>query len=293
MRSSSPWNHFPRFIDTRADRFETLSAVLEETGLCKTNSPPSLVKIAGNRHFFVSAEQQNLAQKIIVLAAHYDRVAGSPGANDNGAAVFMLVEAAMRLRKDGVPNWLIVFTDKEELTAGEGIVNQGAYTLARAFGKTLLKNAPFFIFDACGRGNTIIISTTADSFLKNEGGAGAARAKKNMQDLRSHALKAAHACASSRIMLLPTPFSDDAGFFRAGLAAQTITVLPEKEAALLASFRAKALSSGAFISREAAPGLPLPETWRLLNSAADTARTLEPANIPGIVRFAVELAGNR
>jgi hypothetical protein len=33
------------------------------------------------------------------------------------------------------------------------------------------------------------------------------------------------------LALPPTPFSDDAGFLRAGLAAQTITVLPAKEAA--------------------------------------------------------------
>jgi hypothetical protein len=234
------------------------------------------------------------------LVAHYDRVAGSPGANDNSAAVFMLLEAALKLREEGMRNWLIIFTDKEELGFGEGLKDQGSYGLARSFRETSLKDCRFYIFDACGCGDTLIISTMADHLLRNETGQAAARKRQIVKALRDGALKTARNLMMERVLLIPTPFSDDAGFLRAGLAAQTITVLPSTEAASLASLlRTRPEFIDALISREALVAtklnartgakLQIPETWRSLNGPADGPQRLTPRHYNRVVRFACEL----
>jgi hypothetical protein len=100
----------------------------------------------------------------------------------------------------------------------------------------------------------------------------------------------------NRVLLLATPFSDDAGFLRAGIAAQTITVLPAAEAAQLASLlRNKPGFIDALISREAQEHqdrLLIPETWRSLNGPRDGTDRLTPENYKQIVRFACALCGN-
>jgi hypothetical protein len=230
-----------------------------------------------------------------ILAAHYDRVPGSPGANDNSAAVFLLLETAMRLREDRAEGWLIIFTDREELSPGESLTRQGSYALGLG-----LKNAGFgggmvYSFDACGAGDTLIISTTAEELLKAEGGPGVRRARQRVRELRDRALGAARDLGMDRVLLLPTPFSDDAGFLRAGVAAQTITVLPREEAARFAALLRKEPGlSAALLSRERqgpwGAGL-IPETWRSLNGPADSRLRLTPRHYGRIIRFARTLCG--
>jgi hypothetical protein len=235
------------------------------------------------------------------MVAHYDRAAGSPGANDNSAAVFMLLEAALKMREQDLRNWLIIFTDKEELSPGEGIREQGSFGLAKRLRETVLKDCRYYIFDACGTGDTLIISTMADHLMKNETGHEAARRRRTLKVLRDDALQTARNLMMERVLLAPTPFSDDAGFLRAGLTAQTITVLPAEEAAGLASLlRTKPEFIDALISREAllAAKFPvprtggellLPETWRSLNGPADGPERLTPKNFSRVVKFACAL----
>jgi hypothetical protein len=232
--------------------------------------------------------------------AHYDRVAGSPGANDNSAAVFMLLEAALKMREEWQRNWLIIFTDKEELSFGEGLRDQGSYGLAKRLRETSLRDCRFYIFDACGCGDTLVISTMTDHLLRNETGEAAARKRQVVKILRDGALKTARNLLMEKVLLVPTPFSDDAGFLRAGLAAQTITVLPSNEAASLASLlRTKPEFIDTLISREALSAtkinprtgakLQLPETWRSLNGPGDSPHRLTPKHYNRVVRFACEL----
>jgi hypothetical protein len=156
----------------------------------------------------------------------------------------------------------------------------------------------FYIFDACGTGDTIIISTTADHLLKDEAtmdhalaGIGIAKARRQVQSLRNHALEAARRLVMEKVLLAPTPFSDDAGFLRAGISAQTITVLPTPEAARLAALRHKSGFAEALVSRETAPRFKrlIPETWRSLNGPGDNFARLTPENFKQVVRFACEL----
>jgi hypothetical protein len=304
MRPSAPYHRFPDFLAPAADRYGILGELLEELEFGYSSI---ILGAAGGRklrHFFVlPCRGQSFlpgAYPAIALVAHYDRVEGSPGANDNSAAVFMLLEAGLKMREEGLRNWLIIFTDKEELSFGEGLRDQGAYGLARSLRETSLRACRFYIFDACGCGDTLIISTMADHLLRNETGHAAARKRQIVKALRDGALKTARNLVMEKVLLVPTPFSDDAGFLRAGLAAQTITALPSHEAAGLASLlRTRPELIDALISREAlaasASTAPsgtkpwLPETWRRLNGPEDSPLRLTPRHYGRVVKFACEL----
>ncbi|MDR3334332.1 MAG: M28 family peptidase [Treponema sp.] len=290
------YHHFQDFIALETDRYRLLKSLLDEFEISYL-----VITIAGNRHFFVSPEPASGGflgfplggQTAIILVAHYDRVPGSPGANDNSAAVFELIEAALKLREEQVRSWLIIFTDKEEILQGEGIRDQGSYTLAMGLRDAGFGGAQVFIFDACGTGDTLIISKTADHLMKYETGPGITRTRHLVQQLRTRALETARHLDMDRVLLVPTPFSDDAGFFRAGIAAQTITMLPAEEAAALGSLlRTKPDIADALFCREVPnEALVLPKTWRCLNSPEDSYLRLTPQYFPIVVRFACALCG--
>jgi hypothetical protein len=308
----APYCRFTEFIAPEADRFSILTALLDELDLKYER-----MDIAGNRHLFVfpvpperalraGAGQEPGGRAVpawgqtpipVILVAHYDRTAYSPGANDNSAAVFQLIETAMSLKEKRVPRWLIIFTDKEELCFGEGIRDQGSYTLARKLRKAGFGGSRFYIFDACGVGDTLVISTTTDRLLRDEEGPGIPKTRRLARELRNWALEAARNLRMEKVILLPTPFSDDAGFLRAGIAAQTITVLPSQEAGCFAAVvRKNPDFAGALLSRkdQAAQDRQLiPETWRSLNGPGDSPLKLTPQHYKQVVRFACALCRGR
>jgi hypothetical protein len=259
---------------------------------------PQVITISGNRHLFLSAqgaisnrlkERSVGGQHSIILVAHYDRVPNSPGANDNAAAVFELIEAAIKMRKEKVHRWLIIFTDKEEISPGEGIRDQGAYTLAKGLQDAGLGNSRFYIFDACGVGDTLIISTMTDHLMKHEAGPGITRTRLQVRQLRARALETTRHIHLDRVRLIPTPFSDDVGFLRAGIPAQTITMLPSKEAAAFGTLlRNKPNFADALVNREVQDKYDrqlIPETWRRLNGPEDNDLRLTPQHFSLVVRF--------
>jgi hypothetical protein len=281
------WGRFREFIALGVDRFSLLEKILKDTAL-----EYKIAAIAGNRHFFISPPRRDdvlTRQQPVILAAHYDRASGSPGANDNSAGVFLLIETAMRLRPKKENNWIIILTDKEELKEGETILKQGAYTLAEGFKTSGMQNARIFSFDACGTGDTLVISTTAEHLLTGES-AGMTKLKASVRELRKAALETAWDLRMEKALLMPTPFSDDAGFLRAGMAAQTITMLPREEAArLIAALRKNPSIAGDLVSRKGEKTrsqLFYPETWRCMNGPSDSHLRLTPKNYPGVIRFA-------
>jgi len=284
-----PWQRFKAFISPQADRFALLKESLEEAGLGY-----SVLELAGNRHFVVASPQPKgtlLRRRPSILVAHYDRAPGSPGANDNSSGVFLLLEAAMRLKSSDAKNWAVIFTDKEELASGESISAQGAYTLALGFKNLKMEKPKIFCFDACGVGDTMVISTTADYLLKKDGGG--EKLQKAVMELQKLALGTARELGMAKVLLAPTPFSDDAGFLRAGLAAQTITMLPSAECiALVAALRKSPELPGALINAELqkdSHAISIPETWRSLNSPSDSYLRLTPEHFRTVVRFAQAL----
>jgi hypothetical protein len=279
----APYHRFADFIDRSKDRWTILNELFIELDFHY-----SVVPFAGSRHFFVSSRSKERPRT--VLAAHYDSVADSPGANDNASSVFMLIHTAIELyRQRAAPPWLFIFTDNEETDAERGIQAQGAYLLGRGLKNTALCAADFYVLDSSGRGDTLVISTMADSLMKKEQGGGIASAQKRLHDLRNNALAAAERSAIRNFMLLPAPFSDDAGFLYAGLSAQMLTVLPAAEAAAFASLsRSQPRYVRALTSREERQGLDmslLPETWSLINTPRDTPESLTPEHLSGFLSF--------
>jgi hypothetical protein len=96
-----------------------------------------------------------------------------------------------------------------------------------------------------------------------------------------------------KVVITPTPFSDDAGFLRAGFPAQTITALPSGEAAAFVNLlRLRSGFTAAFISGEiqnSEDRFLIPETWRNLNGPSDSHLRLTPEHYDRIIRFAAAL----
>jgi len=289
---SFPWRYFKDFIAKDADRFAILKTILEDSPLHYQT-----LEIAGNRHILITPTHNGAFSQhaSFILVAHYDRTSGSPGANDNSAGVFILLETACKLIASGTQNWMLIFTDKEELQAGESIVDQGAYSLALELKTHHMERANIFCFDACGSGDTLIISTTADYLLKKEGGG--VRLQKAVRNLQQRALDAARRLGMAKVLLAPTPFSDDAGFLRAGLAAQTITMLPSSEcSSLMTALRKNRGIAEVLINAEVRHADLyhthddfIPETWRILNSQNDSFERLTPKHFNDVIRFAKAL----
>jgi hypothetical protein len=295
----SPYDRFFDFIAPNADRFSLLSEHIEQLGL---NSV--VIPIEGNRHFFIFPRGKGIrqsggrafpfrGQSPVVLTAHYDRVAGSPGANDNSAAVFHLLKTALRLGVSGADYWIIIFTDKEELQSGEGIESQGSYSLEKKLRGWGLAAARIYNFDACGTGDTFVISSTVDYLFKKEKRPGLRRARQTIAQLRERALAAARNLHFGKVLLTPTPFSDDAGFLRGGIPSQTITMLPSMEVIpFVLTLRAHPELIDLVIAgtiKNTPNSRIVPETWRCINGPTDSHLRLTPEHYEQIVRFAVEL----
>jgi len=310
----SPYDRYFDFIAPNADRYAIL---IERINTLKLNS--SVIDIAGNRHIFIFPPGQKSLRQAggvfpftklspYLFSAHYDRVLGSPGANDNSIAVFHLLNTADILAKRGVDRWIIVFTDKEELKAGEGLENIGSFSMGKKLKSWGLEKAKIYNFDACGSGGVFIFSTTTDLILKASSRAGGhagshdnvrpniRKASKNIASLRDHALETAQRLRLDKVLLAPIPFSDDVGFLRAGLAAQTVTMLPVNEASQYeALLRSRPDFGNLIISGEIkkpAEYHRLPETWRSLNNAQDTPSRLTPQYFQTVVNFMVELCAD-
>jgi len=287
-----PWQRFMDFISPEADRLTILKETLKEAAL-----EYKVTEMAGCRHIIVtppppSEQLKSMGRRPpVILVAHYDRAEGSPGANDNSSAVFLLIETAMKLIKKNEINWLVIFTDKEELKSGEKIQAQGSYALAEGLKNLKMEKSKIFSFDACGTGDTLVISTTLESLLKKEGSA--EKLRESILEIRNYALDTARNLNMVKVLLAPAPFSDDAGFFRAGLIAQTVTMLPSTECIqLVAELRKNPDFAEVLISakmRQASRLQSIPDTWRSLNSPIDSHLRLTPENFRTVVKFAEAL----
>jgi len=260
----------------------------------------AVINIDINRHILIypsGLKQSRMAQSKnespVMLSAHYDRVKNSPGANDNSIAVFLLLRAAFVLEQKQNKNWLVVFTDKEELATGESLEEQGSFKLGEKLKSFGLEKVRIFNFDVCGRGGTFVLSTTTDILLQDSQRPNLQKIKDAITNLRNRALDGAYKLRMDKILLAPTPFSDEIGFLRAGLAAQTVTMLPDSEAsAYEAVLRTRADFARLIISgavKDPQERRNLPQTWRTLNGEADVPSLLTPEHFEKVVEFAVEL----
>lgn len=263
---------FNAFLEPAADRRAFITERLAAQGI-----PYRTVTLQDKTHIVITYRQSayNPRFKMKTLIAHYDRAAGTQGANDNSAAcVQLLLFAQTLLQKRTAHNIRIIFTDGEEAGA-DGIKNQGAYRLGQGLRALSMQQDDIFVFDMCGSGDTLILS---------ESGIYGRDTRKTaaLSALHRRCRIYADAACRGRWLSLPTAYSDNAGLISAGLTAQVITVLPRAEAELLMRYmpRSEALQRCIITNAHVPPDSPLaaviPQTWQRMHTPQDRLETLTP-----------------
>ena len=292
---------FNAFLEPAADR----RAFITER-LAAQEIPYRTVTLQDKTHIVITYRQSayNSRFKMKTLIAHYDRAAGTQGANDNSAAcIQLLLFAQTLLHKRDAHNIRIIFTDGEEAGA-DGIKNQGAYRLGQGLRALSMQQDDIFVFDMCGSGDTLILS---------ESGIYGRDTRKTaaLTALHRRCRIYADAVCRGRWLSLPTAYSDNAGLISAGLTAQVITVLPRAEAELLMRYMphsagtplsgnvhsagchrsagmeisvnesaAQALQRCIITNAHVPPDSPLaaviPQTWQRMHTPQDRLETLTP-----------------
>ncbi len=242
---------FKDFIASDCDRASFIQNYMKAAGL---EAP--IMQMEGKKHIYVKflQSQYNPIFRIKTVIAHYDRFAGSPGANDNSAAVFCLMEWAAELARlpgGQFHNIRLIFTDGEELGAAGGVAEQGAFPLAQVFRRLGITNDDIFVFDCMGRGDVPILTQTV---LPRKA---SAKFVKEFSALEQRAAAFLQASANGRWFCLPCNYSDNASFIANGIPAVAITMLP--------SFEVTAATRG-----------ESPLTWQLLHTPGDNLTSLTP-----------------
>lgn len=238
---------FEEFIASDCNRAEFIQKFLNQNGI---ETP--VIQLNGKNHIYVKfpLSQYDSMFKVKTVIAHYDRAVGSPGANDNSAAVYSILKWAVRLNNNkGFHNVRIIFTDGEE--EGEaGVHEQGAFAIAELFRKLNILNDDIFVFDCMGRGTIPVIS---ENNIPQEAGKSFIN---RIIDLESKAEKIITQATGGKWYKLPTSYSDNASFLANGIPAVAITMLPSNEIELYVRQRI------------------IPKTWQLFHTSGDDIMSL-------------------
>lgn len=160
-----------------------------------------------------------------IFVAHYDKRDNTPGANDNSASVWHLLNLAFQLGRRALSMDTpleILLTDHEELRPRDKVAQQGAYLL----GKYLRHKMPgqrivFFVFDQCGIGERLC-------YLPN---------KLSTSPLQLEQDQVQHSICQEHFKYLPVSwalqnqyfFSDNMGLNLWGYPALLYATLPQEE----------------------------------------------------------------
>lgn len=270
---------FEQFISEDIDRSEFITDWLASKGV-----KSSVVFIDGKKHVLVQFDSgaYDPSFRIKTVVAHHDRVSGSPGANDNSAAVWQIMNWAVWLNSyRGFHNVRIFFTDGEELGWNTGVSEQGAFGIASTFQRLGIKD-DVYVFDACGRGEIPVLAKI------NLGAKVPESFTRQVYDLHERTQNLLAKASPGRWMTLPVPYSDNASFLACGIPAVAITVLPADEASLYArqinssrSLEDSVLNREASKIRRIEENIPdysykehLPYTWRLFHTKSDNLTSL-------------------
>lgn len=128
-------------------RRQALEQILKAEGLPYTaqEEEPSPKNPRGTLNYLVSLCPDRPS---LLFCAHYDAVPGSPGANDNGAAVCILAALAKTLKEEGIPARFAFFD-------GEENGNSGSRLYAASMDRRLLSGV--INLDVCGYGDSLVI----------------------------------------------------------------------------------------------------------------------------------------
>jgi len=253
-----------RFCLENADRGEILKESLARRGI-----PYRVISIGESRHIALptpNATEMDRQYYRVTLISHYDRVHGSPGANDNAACIFQLMSHWEEIRRLGWRHRTqIIFTDREELTKNMRPTDQGSWFLARHLKRLNVRNLLFLVLDMCGIGNTPVWGRgLRKSGMRRNGDsiAGAYRVMENF--LKNY--------SNGRDFGVNPMFSDNLGLLLGGYPAIQLSILPRDEALYLAERYGKVNSDNPAGGRQ---GIKLPETWKASHGSNDSVGTLE------------------
>jgi aminopeptidase YwaD len=201
---------------TNAAREAAVAWYLERRGVPFTRCPFRTFEGAG-QNFVVDVGE---GDRVLLLIAHHDAVPGSPGANDNAAAVAVLLALLDRLARSG-PRGVrvrLLFTAAEEL----GYLGARAYVRQERLDDVI----GVLSLELCGIGDALAIWDTPDvppRFLRRV--AGTLDALGLGRDEGYHL-----------VGRIPVFGSDHRAFAAAGVPAYGLTVVPRREAEALRRF---------------------------------------------------------
>lgn len=253
----------------------------------------SVLVIDGKNHIYVDfgINGYDSRYRIKNLVAHYDRVFGVAGANDNSSGVFALLNAAKKLSEmNCIHNTRIFFTDGEE-EGRKGVVSQGAYSL----GKKLIELNPdegdFYVFDCVGRGKIPVICELElpPNIDKNF--------SRKYLNLVNQTKNLISKYSTYNNLVLPASYSDNAGLVVNGIPAVAITMLPEDELLTYMNNLRKVPGLKELVMHRKLEDIPLkttpeyvlresvPLTWRYIHTEFDKITTLTPISFDIITRL--------
>ena len=253
---------FNDFISLNCDRMGFITSYLNARGI-----DTAIFPINNKNHIYVKfpKEQYDSSCKIKTVLAHYDRVQRTPGANDNSASVFCLMEwAAELIKMNKAHNIRLIFTDGEEL-GQNGVNEQGAFELAALFKRLKITNDDVFVFDCTGRGTVPVICES--HFPKNISPVFMSK----YSDLEARLQKILTKASGGKWYSLFCNYSDNAGFIVNGIPAVAVTFLPSDEISMAVKGE-------------------IPKTWSLFHTMNDNLESLMPESFELMKKILFELA---
>jgi len=252
---------------SNAERHAAVASALERRGVPPVRQPFSSFEGRGEN---LSVDIGS-GDRVLVLIAHHDAVPGSPGANDNAAAVGILLNLLGRLARTP-PSGLrvrLLFTGEEER----------GYLGARAYVKqtSLAGIIGVLSLELCGIGDSLVIwDADQDArFLPRVAGA--------LEALGRRADESYHVVGR-----IPVFGSDHRAFAAAGIPAYGLSVVPAREADALRRF---VLSPGRSVLGQLTRRPPPFDTY---HTSRDAFSTLDAAACDAVVgalqRIIAELA---
>jgi hypothetical protein len=247
-----------RLLERRgnAERQAAVARYLETRGVHFTRHRFATFEGAGENF----AVELGAGERTLVLVAHHDAVPGSPGANDNAAAVGILLDLMERLAATppaGVRVRLL-FTAAEEL----------GYLGARAYVQDvpLAAIAGVLSLELCGVGDSLAIWDAGDETPFLRGVARALERGGRRRDADYHV-----------VGRIPVFGSDHRAFAARGLPAYGLTVIPRREADALRRFVFNPVRTALLhVVRR-------PKPFDTYHTSGDSAATLEPAALAAVV----------
>jgi hypothetical protein len=271
------------FTHPGCDRLNFINNFLTSRGL-----KPAVIPVDDSRFIHVLSPGRSTPPQPgtrPVFTAHYDRAPGSPGANDNSAAVLSLLFflTGPAVGKTGRPVELLL-SDREETPAGSSPRAQGAFRLGEMLKKKAAIGMVFYHFDMCGVGDTVILSEAGERLLERRGKKNTDLYKK-MYAMRTVFMDTRSPTLRGRLMSLPTPFSDNLGFLLQGFPVLQFTFLPRREATDYRKNYRKLTEDIAAMKKQT-PELNAayksrfdaiqPSTWRIRHTPADNVASITP-----------------